>query len=263
MPFHNSGRLRHFTHSILDRYGVEHGYFTRHGGISPKPWDSLNVGLGQDDPRNVHENRRIAFSSVGRDPRSVYDVWQVHSSKVICVSAPREVGKEYQKADGILTNNSSITLFMRFADCVPILLFDPSKRIVGIVHAGWQGTLKNIVSAAVARMRKVYQSENSDIIACLGPSIGPDHYEIGEVVENQVKLVFGSSSGHVLVRKGDRIHFDLWRANQILLESAGVNQVFVSGICTACNVDDWYSHRKENGQTGRFGAFIALKNEVF
>ena len=262
MPFHSAGNLRYYTHTILDEYGVKHGYFTRHGGISPKPWDSLNVGLGHDDPRNVYENRRLAFSSVGRDPRSIYDVYQVHSSDVICVNVPKESGQEYQKADGILTNNTSVTLFMRFADCVPILLFDPSKRIVGIVHAGWQGTIMNIVSVAVEEMRKVYQSATSDIIACLGPSIGPDHYEIGEVVEKQVKFVFGSNSNHVLIRNADKLHFNLWKANQILLEMAGVNQVVVSGICTACNIEDWYSHRKENGQTGRFGAFIALNNEV-
>jgi YfiH family protein len=242
----------------LDELSVKHAYFTRQGGISPKPWDSLNVGLGQDDPLRVYKNRMIAINSINHDPKSIFDVWQVHSNKVICVSAPRGEEEEHQKADGILTNNPSVTLFMRFADCVPILLFDPRLKVVGIIHAGWQGTIKKIVITAVEKMKTVYHSKSSDLIACLGPSIGPDHYEIGHNVEHQVKLVFGSKADCVLINKKEKKHFDLWEANRILLESAGVGQVIASGICTACNTDDWFSHRRENGQTGRFGALITL-----
>jgi YfiH family protein len=260
MPFHTAGNIRFYSHSILDEFGVKHGYFTRHGGISPKPWDSLNVGLGQDDPRRVHENRLIAFNSVGRDPSSIFDVWQVHTSNVICVSAPKRRDEDYQMADGILTNNPSVTLFMRFADCVPVLLFDPMNYVVGLAHAGWQGTLKNIVLSAVEKMKTVYHSNSEDLIVCLGPSIGPDHYAIGDEVEHRVKMVFGSDAEQVLVMNKGNKHFDLWQANRLLLERVGVSQVVNSGICTACNVGDWFSHRQENGQTGRFGAFIALNS---
>jgi YfiH family protein len=259
MPFHSSGNIRFYTHGKLSEFDIIHAYFTRHGGISPKPWASLNVGLGQDDPRRVNKNRILAFTSIGREPKSIYDVWQVHGNKVICVNAPKESNVEHQKADGILTNNPEVTLFMRFADCVPILLFDPLKNVIGIIHSGWQGTIKKIVVSGVEKMIEVYDSEPSDIIACFGPSICPDHYEIGQNVEDQVKLVFRSYIESVLINKDHKKHFDLWAANRILLESVGVHQVDTSRICTACNNSDWFSHRKEKGQTGRFGALLALR----
>jgi YfiH family protein len=258
MPVHKSGSIQYFTHSILDGYGVKHAYFMRHGGVSPTPWKSLNMGLGRDIPERVLENRLRAFKSVKLDPDSMYDVWQIHSKEVLCIDTIREAGENYQKADGILTDNPDITLFMRFADCVPILLYDPRLKVIGILHAGWQGTLKKITSSAINKMIRVYHSEPSDIIAALGPSIGPDHYVVGDNVVQEVRNVFGARSRSTLTIREGKIYFDLWNANIILLEEAGVTQTEVSGLCTACNVDDWFSHRQENGRTGRFGAFISL-----
>ena len=258
MPFHKSGSIHYFTNSILDGYGVKHAYFMRHGGVSPKPWRSLNMGLGQDIPERVSENRLRAFRSVNLDPASMFDVWQVHSKEVICIEAIRKADENYQKADGILTDNPAITLFMRFADCVPILLFDPRLKVIGILHAGWQGTLKKISSSAIKKMINVYHSEPSDIIAAIGPSIGPDHYEVGDDVAQEVKTVFGSQTKNILNNRDGKIFFDLWNANIILIKESGVTLTEVSGICTACNVDDWFSHRQERGRTGRFGAFISL-----
>jgi len=258
MPFHKSGSIQYFTHSILDGYGVKHAYYMRHGGVSPKPWQSLNVGLGQDDPEHVSENRLRAFRSVDLDPASIFEVWQVHSKEVVCTNAARGAEEDYQKADGIITDNSAITLFMRFADCVPILLFDPRLKIVGILHAGWQGTLKKIAWSAINKMKMVYHSKPSDIIAAIGPSIGPDHYVVGDDVAHQIRDVFGSQTKYTLHTRNGKKYFDLWKANIILLEGAGISQIEMSGICTACNVVDWFSHRQERGRTGRFGAFITL-----
>ena len=258
MPFHKSGSIQYFTNSILDGYGVKHAYFMRHGGVSPKPWQSLNVGLGQDDPERVTENRLRAFRSIDLDPASIFDVWQVHSKKVVCTNAARRAGDDYQKADGILTDNASITLFMRFADCVPILLFDPRLKVVGILHAGWQGTLNKIVLSAINKLNLAYHSKPSDIIAAIGPSIGPDHYVVGDDVADQIRNVFGSQTKYILQNRNGKTFFDLWNSNRMLLKEAGVSQIEVSGLCTACHVVDWFSHRQERGRTGRFGAFISL-----
>jgi polyphenol oxidase len=162
------------------------------------------------------------------------------------------------KADAIITDNPEVTLFMRFADCTPIMLYDPIKKAVGIVHAGWLGTVKQIAGQAVEGMRAAFGSRPADILAAIGPSIGPDHYEVGPDVIEQARYSFGKDADGLLPDHKDRVHFDLWKANKLSLERAGVGQVEVAGLCTACNPDDWYSHRAQKGKTGRFGALIAI-----
>ena len=166
----------------------------------------------------------------------------------------------YQQADILLTDNPRVTLFMRFADCTPILLYDPVKQVVGSVHSGWLGTVRGASNAAVRAMQERYDSNPADILAAIGPAIGPDHYEVGEDVIVQVQDAFGVDAELLLETHGASIHFNLWNANQILLERAGVRQIEIAGICTACHPTDWFSHRGEKGKTGRFGAMIALQN---
>lgn len=260
MPFSQRNGLRYYTFDIFPNNIVQ-AVFTRQGGVSPHPWDSLNVGgsIG-DDIKHVRENRIRSFKALEREPESIHDVWQVHSADVIFADQPRPLETEYQKADIILTDNPKVSLFMRFADCTPILLYDPKKQIVGIVHAGWLGTVRGAARAAVEAIGERYDSNPSDILAAIGPSIGPDHYEVGGDVIEQVKGAFGTKADSVLENHGDSVHFDLWKANQILLAAAGVKHIETAEICTACHTNDWFSHRGEAGATGRFGALLALSN---
>ena len=244
----------------FDSLNVKHAVFTGHGGVSPEPWGSLNVGgtVG-DDLARVRENRILSFQAMGCAPESIFDVWQVHSADVVCAHAPRSTDESYRQADIILTDKPEVTLFMRFADCVPLLVHDPRKGVIGVAHAGWMGTLRDVATATVSAMKKNYGSDPADIIAGIGPSIGPDHYEIGADVILQVMQKFGDESEQLLKHHNRKIHFDLWTANRILLERAGVGQIEVSGVCTACHTDDWFSHRAEKGRTGRFGVLISLQ----
>ena len=256
----NSLQYNGLCYLQFDSLNVKHAVFTRHGGISPEPWGSLNVGgtVG-DDLARVRENRILSFQALGRAPESIFDVWQVHSADVVCAHAPRPTDESYRQADIILTDKPDVTLFMRFADCVPLLVYDPRKGVIGVAHAGWMGTLRDVATATVSAMKKNYGSNPADIIAGIGPSIGPDHYEIGADVILQVMQKFGDKSEQLLKPHNRKIHFDLWTANRMLLERAGVGQIEVSGICTACHTDDWFSHRAEKGRTGRFGVLIALQ----
>jgi YfiH family protein len=147
---------------------------------------------------------------------------------------------------------------MRFADCVPILLHDPERKVVGIAHAGWMGTVKGTVRFAVEALQQRFGSKLKDIRAGIGPSIGPDHYEVGPEVVEQVRQAFQGDASKLLSKGTGRMKFDLWTANRLLLEKAGVDQVEMAELCTACHTKDWYSHRAEKGRTGRFGAIIAL-----
>jgi polyphenol oxidase len=258
MPFQTKAGIRYYQFLRLGA-GISHAVFTRAGGISPVPWAALNFGgtVG-DDPKRVKENRNRALSALGRDPDSVYDVWQVHGTEVAIASAPRNADTPHLEADSILTNVPGVTLLMRFADCVPILLHDPVRKVVGIVHAGWQGTILGTAGVAVNAMRSRFGAHPADILAAIAPSIGPDHYQVGLDVAAQVRKAFSSDSPRLLTEKKDGIYFDLWLANRLILERQGVKQIESADLCTACHVQDWYSHRAEHGRTGRFGAMIAL-----
>ncbi len=262
MPFETRQGVRFFQFAAFPQERVCHAVFTRQGGVSPAPWHSLNVGgtVG-DDIARVRANRVRAFNAVGRDPASLHDVWQVHGADVVVADAPRPLESPYTKADILLTQNPQVTLFMRFADCVPLLFYDPVQGAVGIAHSGWQGTVKGVARETVRAMAQYFGSQPQHLVAAIGPSIGPDHYEVGADVVKAARQAFGEKSQDVLRlnRQTGRYHFDLWTANRIWLEEAGVAQIHLAGLCTACHTDDWYSHRAEHGQTGRFGALIALK----
>jgi YfiH family protein len=265
MTFRQSGSVRFFVFDLFEDEGVVNAVITRRGGTSPEPWSSLNVGgtVG-DDPERVVDNRKRTFEALDKPVSSLFDVWQVHGTDVVCTDSPRSFAEAHKKADAILTDRPEVTLFMRFADCVPIFLYDPVRKVVGLVHAGWQGTVKRVVSHTIETMCEEYNSKPGDILAGIGPSIGPDHYEIGEDVSLHVRNAFGDVSSQFLqsCNGGDgvlRVKFDLWGANHFLLQEAGVREIEVSKICTSCNLGDWYSHRAEKGRTGRFGAAIALQ----
>ena len=264
MPFHQSGEIRYHTFESLEETEIVHASITRQGGVSPQPWVSLNVGgtVG-DEAARVLENRRRSFLALGRPYESLYDVWQVHGTEAVCADSPRPREQPHLKADAILTDQPGVTLFMRFADCVPIFLYDPIRRVVGLAHAGWQGTVKKTAAYAVRAMQARYCSRPQDILAGIGPSVGPHHYEVGSDVVVQVRQAFGAGAADLLKSPNggsekSGVQFDLWRANLLVLEEVGVQQIEIANICTACHLEDWYSHRGEQGRTGRFGALIGL-----
>ncbi len=244
----------------FDNLPIEHGFFGRKGGVSLPPYASLNQANKVGDPReHIFENRRRSFEAIQRPVESIFDVWQVHGTTVICSEAPRPLDEPHQKADAIFTQNPEVTLFMRFADCVPILLFDPRTRTIGIIHAGWQGTVKQIVRVAIETIQEHYQVNPADLVAGIGPSIGKCHYQVGDEVVDAVQASFGDQAKGLLETRDDKSYFDLWEANRTLLVNAGVRKIQVAEICTACNTQEFFSHRAENGSTGRFAAALYLK----
>lgn len=261
MAYQDSDALRYYQFEIFDSQLVRQGVFTRRGGVSPSPWNSLNVGgLNGDERANVLENRRRMFAAFGRPVESLFDVWQVHSADTVIANHPRPLDAPHQQADIIITDRPEVTLFMRFGDCVPILLHDPVRGVIALAHAGWQGTVRKVPAEAVRQMQQVYHSNPADIIAGIGPSVGPHHYQVGQDVVTEVQQSFGADSAGLLLGENGSVHFDLWQANKLLLEQAGVRHIQVAGVCTVCNLEDWFSHRGDKGKTGRFGALFALEN---
>jgi len=259
MLLHSSGDVRYYQFGSLQHSDVVQAVFTRQGGVSPAPYASLNLSISTGDAReNVAANRRRAFRALGREPESIADLWQVHSADVVVVDSPLGEDGRSPKADALVTDRPEVTLLLRFADCVPILLFDPVRRVIGVVHAGWRGTLLKAPAVAVKTMAEHYGSRPADILAGIGPSIGPCHYAIGPEVVEQTRTAFGTEADPLLI-PNHSYHLDLWAANALALRQAGVEQIEISAMCTACRTDEFFSHRGEQAQTGRFGALIALR----
>lgn len=261
MAFVQNNELRYYSFDLFQDLHLSQGIFTRKGGVSPEPWASLNLGGTQgDDREHVIENRRRIFEQMGRPVESIFDVWQVHSTRVICTREPRPLESFHQEADAILTDNPQVTLFMRFADCVPVFVCDPQRQVVGIVHAGWKGTVHQILKETLQRMVDQYGSKPENILAGIGPSICQKHYEVGDEVIREVVQAYGSDASGLLLYREGRAALDLWAANRLTLERAGVEpeHIEISGLCTYENQQDWFSHRGEHGKTGRFGALLGL-----
>ncbi len=258
--FVQSGDLEYFQFDYLRKAGLKHGIFTRRGGISPAPWDSLNLGgLVGDERLNIIENRRRIFNALQLPVSSQFSVWLVHSNQILVSRKPKHIEEPFLRVDGILTDQNSVTLTMLFADCVPIYFYDPTIPAIGIVHAGWLGTIKKIAASAVEKMIAEFGSKPDHIWAGIGPSIGPDHFEVKEDVVSRFEKVFKNDTDLLVKRKDNRTWLDLWAANQLVLNHAGVSNVEISGCCTACDTARWFSHRAENGKTGRFMGVLSLE----
>lgn len=259
MSFTENQGIKYFQFECFKSLPFFHAILTRRGGFSKPPYDSLNTGgtVG-DDPDNVLKNHQKIFDVLGYDYSSRFDVWQVHGTEIICTDSPRPQGSPHKKADGILTDQHNVTLFMRFADCVPILIFDPDNIVLGLVHAGWQGTVNRVVQAAVEKMMFTYGSTPKSLLVGIGPSICADCYEVGQEVYDSFTAAFGDEGDQFFFTNQDRLHLDLCQANSKILRDIGVEQIAKANICTACHPDEWYSHRGQKGKTGRFGVIMSL-----
>ena len=261
MNLHQVGEIRYLTFPNLDGdHRISHGIFQRYGGCSPDPWSSLNLSTTVGDSyENVIENRTRIMRALGFPEDDFFDVWQVHSAKVVVVDRPRSREQTYIQADAIITNKPGVVLLMRFADCVPVLLFDPINCVIGLAHAGWLGTVQKIAKVAAEKMHESFGTNSQEIQACIGPSISSELYTVGSDVINKVKNAFPGDWQALVTLKKEQYYLDLWQSNELALREAGVVNITQANICTASNVNDWFSHRAEKGKTGRFGILLAIK----
>ena len=185
--------------------------------------------------------------------------WLAHGLTTLVVSENRSPAASLQKADALISDQAQRPLVMRFADCVPLLYYDPSRQVIGLGHAGWRGTVSGMASTVIRKMGVTYGCRPRDIEVVIGPAISRRNYRVGEDVVCQADAYFGTGAGVVWRDPEDgSAYFDLWRANQLDLERSGVASIRILEICTHDNTDDFYSHRAEQGVTGRFGVVLSL-----
>ncbi len=223
---------------------------TRHGGVSPAPWASLNLGLHTaDDPERVRANRRRFFDALGVDVCAVAGGHQVHGAEVAVVA---QVG-QYDGCDAFVSNQPGLLLTVTVADCVPVLLFDPKRQVVAAAHAGWRGTVQQVAARTVQAMHHRFGCQPADLYVWIGASIGFEQFEVGPEVARHFAQAHKKQSKHP-----GKWLVDLKAANRAQLEACGVpsNQIEVSYWCTAAHNYDFFSHRKEGGRTGRMLAAI-------
>lgn len=231
---------------------------TRHGGSSPAPFDALNLSAHVgDDPARVRANLDHLHRALDLDAGATVDAQQAQADRVAIVTRAAR-GTRLAGVDALITNEPDIPLLLRFADCVPILFYDPAQHAIGLAHAGWRGSVGKVATKTVAAMRAAYGTQPQDLRACIGPSIGPCCYQIGADVRARVAQAFPASA-ELLIPHNGSVHFDLWAANARQLRALGVGAVEVAAICTADHTHDFYSWRRERAHTGRFGAIIALR----
>lgn len=253
---------RAYQFDCFDNKLVDHAVYTRLGGVSKDFCRSLNLaGTVGDNPDDVRRNHEIMFGAFGRPLDTRFDVWQVHGTQIHFAEAPRPVDQKHKPGDAIFTNKPGITLTMRFADCIPLLFHDPVQGVIGIVHAGWLGTALRITEIAVEAIGKRYGSRPEDLIVGIGPSICGDCYEVGEDVISRFKKYWENDYHTFFKQKNNAWYLDIPAANEFSLRKTGVNMIEQSAICTAENLEEWYSYRKEKGRTGRFGVLFALKED--
>lgn len=238
---------------------VDHGFFTRLGGVSPEPYDSLNCSISTGDTlKNVQHNLAHIATSVGYKPDQLYLIHQVHSAEVVVVTPGLET-KDLD-ADALVTNHPGVLLGIKTADCVPILLVDPGARVIGAVHAGWGGALKGIVEATVNAMVDL-GAVSREIRAAIGPCIHSEQYEVGEEFRDQF-LKADPASDPFFLRTHETLFFDLPGFMYHKLQAAGVHLIEPSRHNTYAEKTLFYSHRRathEKTTTGRQLSVIGLK----
>jgi len=245
--------------TLAEHSDVIHAVFTRLGGWSAGPFSSLNVGQSVgDDETTVRRNHQLVFQTLGLALDQVVTACQVHGT---CVAVARKasLGWVFEATDALISQERGVALLLRFADCLPLMLYDPQRGAIGLVHAGWRGCLAGVLSCTIRAMEHTFGCAPADLLACLGPAIGPCCYRVGEEVITRVRDVFGGSDRLLLAQTDGSCHFDLPGAVRLQLLDAGVHHIEASGICTCCRTNEFYSHRAEKGRTGRFATILALR----
>ncbi len=251
--------------TLLKDAGLCHGVTGRSGGTSPEPYGSLNLALHVgDDPKEVLENRRRLCQTIGCSLHQLTMAQQTHEDHVVAVGES-ECGSgagSYQDAlehtDALMTNIPGIPLMICIADCVPVILFDPVHQACAVIHDGWRGTVAKLAAKTVFAMRLAYGSLPEQLLAYVGPSISMPHFEVSEDTAQQFIQI--GREDCVVRRDGTRC-IDLWKANRLLLQEAGlaVDHITVTQSCVYEEEGKFFSYRRDGGVTGRMGAFAMIR----
>lgn len=247
---------------------INHAFSTRIGGVSENEFTSMNLSFGRGDPdKNVTENYKIFCDAAGFDYESLVASAQDHNTFVrVVTKADKGVGiykpRDIQSVDAVVTNEKGVTLVTYYADCTPLFFVDTKKKVIGLAHAGWRGTVGRIGEKVLKTMKENYGTNPQDVKVCIGPAISKCCYEVDSPVAERFLGLEGLDSSKFVFDKGEgKYMLDLLECNRQIVVSAGVNpeNVVLSDLCTKCNSDLLWSHRATNGKRGTMSAFMCIK----
>lgn len=257
-------KLEYYTIDAFEKTGlVRHCFSTKRGGVSDGVYTSMNLRFNCDDKReNVEKNFEILCGGIGIDVKNAVLSNQVHEDKIVSVGK-KDCGNglffenKFLSADGLITDEPEVALITFYADCVPVFFLDKKKRVIASVHSGWRGTVARIAGKAVDKFRNDYHSRPEDILVGIGPSIRKCHFEVGEDVAEIFRKEFGEDT---VTSEAKKPHVDMQKAVVKTLSESGIlnENITDSGICTYCNSDLLFSHRKTMGKRGNLAAVISL-----
>jgi YfiH family protein len=242
---------------------LTHAFCTRHGGASRGGFSSLNVGdMVGDQKENVEDNLARIKSAFAVPEGGLVMARQVHGDRIVEIGENDTLPFPLTQCDGFVTGRSGVALGIKTADCVPILFVDSRLRVAGAVHAGWRGTALGIAAKMVGILCGRFSSRREDITALIGPAIGPCCYEVDAPVHDALAACPWAADVFRKQRGRERWMFDLWGANRLQLIEAGLSggNIFTADRCTACNRDQFFSHRAAQGKDeGRQLSFIMMR----
>ncbi|RVU24762.1 peptidoglycan editing factor PgeF [Sandaracinomonas limnophila] len=225
------------------------GVSTRHGGVSQGAYNSLNLGKHTTDyTDHIEQNLFLLCQDLGIQTSQLARAYQCHGAEIWHT----EIGGYQENFDAIIATQPGIIAGVGIADCCPILIVDPNQKVTAAIHAGWKGTVAQIVKKTATELVEKYESKAKDLLAYIGPCISQTHFEVGD----EVAAHFSDSEKTKL---GPKFHVDLKKANLHQLQEAGIDQIEISEYCTIEHNEHFFSHRKENGITGRMMAFAGFK----
>ncbi len=269
MDYKTVEKVPYLSFPILEKTGlVKQGFSTKLGGVSQGKFATMNFTFTRGDNRaHVLENYSRMGKALGVDVERMVLSYQTHTTNVRLVTE-EDAGKgiikerDYENVDGLITNVPGITLVTFYADCVPLYFLDLVHRAIGLSHSGWRGTVNRMGKITLEKMREAFGTRAEEVIACIGPSICRDCYEVGSEVAQEFRKGFDKRHWEgILAEKEDgKYLLDLWRANEIILLETGVKQenIQVTDICTHCNSDYLFSHRTTGNERGNLAAFLGL-----
>ena len=257
-----NGKFSHFP-----KNEIIHAISSRFNGYSIGEFSGLNLAMHNgDNNKIVAKNRMLFTQSLGLEVKDIVTAQQTHSNNVVIVTAKMsglgavDYASALADTDALITNVKNLPLMMFFADCVPVLFYDPKNKVVAISHAGWKGTVSKIAQKTAMMMRENFGTNFNELLVGIGPSIGSCCYQVGVDVTTKVRANFSLAS-ELLTEKNDAVFLDLWQANKLQLLEIGLKEsnIVSSSVCNNCNSELLYSYRADNGKTGRIAAIISLK----
>lgn len=260
MPDKHTIRILQFENLLIYNQ-IVHFSTTRVGRNSSGTLKGFNLGYTVgDNPQNVTKNLDILGDALNLKGSKIVFPKQTHSANVGIVKSDQDI---FPDTDALITDIPGICIGVRTADCVPILLYDPVQKAVAAIHSGWRSTLQEISKHTIELMQKEYGTNTKNLIAGIGPSIGPDVYEVGPEVIEQFKNNFDFENYITPIKDSDKGLLNLWKVNQQILINSGVpeNQIEIARMCTYSNPDLFYSARRDGVNSGRLATVIMLKNE--